>query len=303
MLNENNPLIDQDLPSIFHSADRAARRGQTNYLLATKIRSISIILAAIFGMLAAVSTNFVIVTVVAFVLALAIELYLLDQKPEQAWYDGRALAESAKSIAWRFAVGAAPFNFDDGTEAESSDRLRAELARLLTDAPDISITATSYEAVSEKIRETRRMSLKKRKQIYLDGRIKDQQKWYSDKYEYNRKRAEKWRICLLFLEIVGILVAILMIIEVLRIDLTGIVASVIGVGSSWMAVRQYSSLQRAYAFASHELSIIGDRIIAQLDDESEESWAREAGDAEEAISREHKMWRASRSSFLRLFPV
>jgi hypothetical protein len=49
-------------------------------------------------------------TVVALVGAVIVEIWLLTDRPEQAWYDGRALAESAKTLAWRFAVGSAPFD-------------------------------------------------------------------------------------------------------------------------------------------------------------------------------------------------
>lgn len=37
------------------------------------------------------------------------EVGLRTDEPEERWYDGRALAESAKSLAWRFSVGAMPF--------------------------------------------------------------------------------------------------------------------------------------------------------------------------------------------------
>ncbi|MEU1012302.1 hypothetical protein [Streptomyces sp. NPDC005890] len=65
-----------------------------------------------------------------------------------------------------------------------------------------------------------------------------------------------------------------------------------GAGVAWFAVRQYETLGRAYTFAATELSIIHGRL-SQAD---EDGWAQEEADAEEAISREHTMWRASRGA-------
>jgi len=70
--------------------------------------------------------------------------------------------------------------------------------------------------------------------------------------------------------------------DLFRLD--GKVALVTGAGSG---------LGRAYAFAGNELSLARARLVGVT---TQADWAREAADAEEAISREHTMWRASRSS-------
>jgi hypothetical protein len=46
-----------------------------------------------------------IVGAVAFAAIACLELYLLVRRPEAEWYDGRAVAESAKTPAWRYAIG------------------------------------------------------------------------------------------------------------------------------------------------------------------------------------------------------
>src|SRR5690606_41156173 len=81
---------------------------------------------------------------------------------------------------------------------------------------------------------------------------------------------------------------ILRLLDLFTFDLAGILAAVLGAGSAWLAVRQYETLSRAYTFAATELSVIHERL-AHAD---EESWAGEVADAEEAISREHTMWRS-----------
>jgi hypothetical protein len=69
-------------------------------------------------------------------------------------------------------------------------------------------------------------------------------------------------------------------------------AAALAAGSAWFAVRQYETLGRAYVFAATELSVIHQRLLLA----GEDSWAQEVADAEEAISREHTMWRASRGA-------
>lgn len=50
-----------------------------------------------------------ILSVLCFLSAAAAEVYLLDAHPDREWYDGRAVAESVKTLAWiRGRGGAVP---------------------------------------------------------------------------------------------------------------------------------------------------------------------------------------------------
>lgn len=41
-------------------------------------------------------------SVVAFCTAVVAEVYLLKERPDRTWYEGRAVAESAKTPTWRY---------------------------------------------------------------------------------------------------------------------------------------------------------------------------------------------------------
>ena len=56
---------------------------------------------------------------VAFSAALLAELYLLRRRPDRLWYDGRAAAESAKTLTWRYLVGGNPFGLTEVSEEEA----------------------------------------------------------------------------------------------------------------------------------------------------------------------------------------
>lgn len=297
-MSEDHPeaLSLSSFPGLYQAADEATGQAQKRFLRASRVRLSSAVAAAAFGALTFTVGQGIdfaaALTAVSLVLALLADLWLLSERPERTWYDGRALAESVKTLTWRFAMGAAPFELIE-EPAIVQQRFLAEVAALVRDAPRTSIPAVSTGAVSPALLATRGLSLPKRRQMYLTGRVLDQMDWYSRKSAWNRRRSLLWRTGILAAESLGIIAALLKTVGVITIDLAGVVAAMIGAGAAWLAVKQHESLARAYAYASNELSIIEGRVRT-VDDEA--TWAQEVADAEEAVSREHTMWRASRSS-------
>ena len=53
------------------------------------------------------------VTAACFFLAAVLKVHALTTKAERLWYEARAVAESVKSLAWRYAVGSEPFRVDN----------------------------------------------------------------------------------------------------------------------------------------------------------------------------------------------
>ncbi|WP_214326849.1 DUF4231 domain-containing protein [Nonomuraea sediminis] len=295
--SESTQLTDSSLPGLFQAADQASLAGQRRYLTASRTRLAFVLLAAAGGALSlqAGGTTFDLAaagTAVALTATAFVEIWLLTEKPEQAWYDGRALAESARTVAWRYAVGADPFP-KDGDEAAAATRVIDRLDDLLNDAPPSGIAPSTAPAVSQAMRDLRASPLDGRKSAYIQQRIVQQQDWYSGKARWNQGRARRWGLTLVAVEVLGILTALLRAFGYIRFDLAGIVAAMIGVGVAWLAIKQHDTLARAYAVAANELSIVRSRLELVQD---EQVWAGEASDAEEAISREHTMWRASRRS-------
>ncbi|MFD0382931.1 DUF4231 domain-containing protein [Streptomyces stramineus] len=95
---------------VFQAADTASLAGQRSYMTGTKWRLLLAVLAAA---LAAVDmTTAVAAVLLAFLATVCLEVWMLAERPERAWYDGRALAESTKTLAWRYAVGGEPFSAD-----------------------------------------------------------------------------------------------------------------------------------------------------------------------------------------------
>jgi hypothetical protein len=295
MVSTEPGLVEADLPGLFEAADTASQRGQREYTNFVRLRLLFAVLAAALGAFTWTVAHRVdlaaIATAVALAATAAVEVYLQSAKPEELWYDGRALAESAKSLAWRFSVGALPFA-KSGDETAAERQFIEQLRRLLDDAPSTSITPSQRPMISEPMRALRAEDLAGRKAGYLIGRIVDQQRWYAGKALLNAKRAKGWRLSLLVIELAGICAALAKANGWVTIDIAGVVGAVIAAGAAWIGLKQHATLARAYTFAATELGLAKERLELVRD---EESWAREAADAEEAISREHTMWRASRS--------
>ncbi|GGY94436.1 DUF4231 domain-containing protein [Streptomyces poonensis] len=280
-------LAEDDLPVVFRSSDAASLTGQRSYIRGTKFRLVLAVTAALCG---ALDHQVALMGLVAvFVLTICVEVWLLTGRPEQSWYDGRALAESTKTLAWRFAVGGAPFPADL-SQSEAHRRFQRRLGELLREAPVSSLAPVGSIAVTDAMKTLRARSFADRKQAYLRHRIEDQQQWYTSKAAANVVNARRWRLVLVGVEGLGLAAAVLRLLGLFTFDLAGILAAVLGAGSAWLAVRQHETLGRAYTFAATELSVIHERLTHTDDG----SWAEEVADAEDAISREHTMWRASR---------
>jgi hypothetical protein len=289
-------LTDADLPGLFEAADAASLEGQRRYVTAIRFSLILAVVAAATGVVSwTVGTRGI--DLAAFGTALALigisgtELYVSTVRPADQWYDGRAFAESAKSLAWRYSVGGIPFAKEDDEDAVRR-RFGAQMSKLLEDVPKTSVKPSQRPVVTERMAALRASDLSVRKAVYLESRIEDQQSWYARKAEQNGRLAGRWRIALLVIEALGIIAALVKAFGVVHVDLAGIVAAIIAAGTAWASLRQFSTLARAYTFAAHELAIARDRLtLANV----EEIWAAEVADSEEAVSREHTMWRASRS--------
>lgn len=287
-------LEDAQLPGFFHAADEASLRGQRTALWGNRIRSGGAVAAAIGGAftLAVGSLDlWALVSLIGFVVAFGAELVLGVQPPERKWYLARAGAESVKTLSWRYSVGADPFFLTlPGTEADKLFR-----ARVGQVAKQVSAAVTPPEgdggSPTEAMRALRAAALAQQREVYLRDRTTAQRNWYSRKAKSNARASVAWRSALVGAELVAIALATLRFAGVLDIDIAGVLAAFIGAGAAWLALKQHTTLESAYSLTAAELQ----KQDATLRSADDDEWAEAVADAEEAISREHTMWLASRS--------
>jgi SMODS and SLOG-associating 2TM effector domain 3/SMODS and SLOG-associating 2TM effector domain 1 len=283
-----------DFPALYQSADRESLRAQRSYLRSVRVRLGALIVAALGGALTLTTAGGVQVggglAFLAFASALGAELFLATTSPLTTWYEGRAAAESAKTLAWRYMVRAAPFEVDD---PDIDRRFLAQTYSLLQDLRSLSLGTGEPDAhqITDKMRQVRALEFDERRQVYLADRIADQQHWYSEKARWNDRRARGWVLVSIVLQIAGLVGGAFTMFGWISIDLLGLLAASAGSATAWIEAKQYRNLATAYGIASQELASIATELPTL---NSQELMSAFVSQAEEAISREHTLWRASR---------
>lgn len=287
----------KDLPPLYHAADQSSAQQQARFLTATKFRLGAVVAAAFSGL-------FVwkfgpspvdwagVVGAICFGIALLVEVYVRTSKPERTWYEGRAAAESVKTLCWRYMMDAEPF-IREQQPVEADELFLRQLDDVLDVVKDLEVVAdvTVGAQITDCMRAVRTAPLAERKKIYEQNRVGEQQAWYLQKAQWNRDRANRWSIAMLVVEAVGIVAATLKAVGSIEGDWLGLASAVVAAMSAWLQSKQHQTLATAYAVTALELASVRSRIQHQV---SEADWAKFVSDAEEAFSREHTLWKASR---------
>jgi hypothetical protein len=74
-------------------------------------------------------------------------------------------------------------------------------------------------------------------------------------------------------------------------DLLIFFGAVVAAMAAWLQTKQYRALATAYGITALELASVRTQVQWQQNDND---WAKFVNDAEEAFSREHTLWKASR---------
>ncbi|MER6299163.1 DUF4231 domain-containing protein [Kitasatospora sp. NPDC001539] len=286
------------LPEFFWAADAASLRGQRRAVLLSAWELLLLLAAAATG--SADGEPWAWPAAGAYLGAVVLAVVISRQNPEGLWYQGRAAAESVKTLAWKFAVRADAYRPPPRSLPDAEGLYRYQLARVLgafRDGP-VAVPTGGVEAagITEAMRRLRAQPLAVRREVYLNERIRVQQDWYRGKARYCA-RAGYWAGVLgVLLPALGLVLAVLRALGAFTYDALGTVSAVAASVTAWAQLRQYRPLAAAYALAADELELIRSQL-ARLDVESadaEEIWARLARDAEDAVSREHTTWQARR---------
>ena len=203
-------------------------------------------------------------------------------------YAARAVAESIKTLAWRFASRAEPFDSDDAAaSAEFRNRLKAVVeqnqgvAQLLTEH-------LAESQVTPALAQMRTASLADRLSTYVDSRVRDQLVWYAKKASFNKAMSSRLFALLIGLNIIAVIFALG------KIQFpsepywpTEIFVTAAACLLAWMQAKRYSELAASYALAAHEINFIRERSAHLTTDKEFSSFV---GYAENAFSREHTQW-------------
>jgi hypothetical protein len=283
---------DPRYPPLFTVGDEMAKDAERQYFALSAVLLIAPLVSAALAIL--VGLNAVLPIGVAFVVGLGVSLWLQSRRPDRTWWDGRALAESVKSLAWRYSMGVPPYA-KQANDAAIDDVFRTQYAALVR---DIKIPATRLppgglgEAVTAPMRETRRRSAAERKAEYIKRRLDDQREWYRTRASGNERAARVWMSLITALQGGGLVLVGLALGGALTVNPFGLLAAMISSSAAWLQVGRHQELADAYRAATVDLELIAGTANTV---NGEEDLQKLVEDAEDAMSREHTVWRAKRS--------
>lgn len=176
-------LPREGMPLLYRAADDSALSGQRASLWVTRLRLLALSLVAVASTLSTVvaSRPLLLVVAAAFVAAVGLEVALWAAKPERRWYDGRAAAESLKTLVWRYCVKGEPFSETLGDQAADALFL-SRTEEVLRGLRSVSLSAGDHQPgvqITPEMRAIRQSNLEERINAYDGERVQDQQTWYA----------------------------------------------------------------------------------------------------------------------------
>ena len=290
-----------DYPALFSSTDAASLRAQKTFFRLFGAQLLILLSVSVLGLVVSTVANSIASWLSVFIAALlgtgvVLMWFLRAQRPEKVWFDCRAVAESVKTASWRYMMQVVPFG-SDFDQASTDRKFIEELAAIRMERAGVEkhlagLSAGSRE-ITEFMRQTRTLPLQQRQAIYMRERLQDQKAWYETKASLNRGVSDaslKWVIAI---QLAALILAIL------RIRMPGLhpnpVSLLMTLASSllaWTQAKRHEELAEPYGLAAQELREL-ESLAADVNDQ--QLLERFVTDVEEAISREHTMWRAKRS--------
>lgn len=279
-------------PVLFVGADQASNESQIKFLWLVRIEYLFLIIAAFFSLGWSDSREYYITYAVAFVVPMALMAYRSVKKPEKTWYQARALAESVKTLSWRFAMRAEPFDDDKAVDARRDfhhlikDVLRTNHA--VSDA--LGGLSASGDQLPNEMQTIREFSLDQRKEYYLNNRVSEQRGWYENKGKSNKRAASVWFWISLAAYALGLFFILTRIVDPAQVGwptepLVVFASAAIG----WTQIKKFNELAAAYSLTAQE---IGLTELLIRDARTNAAFSAAINEAELAFSREHTQWSA-----------
>ncbi|MBV4360257.1 DUF4231 domain-containing protein [Pinibacter aurantiacus] len=299
MASTIRPISEQDFTGLYIASDKASKNAQKSYVtVVATVLALTIFASAlaIYNYQCAYSKRLLYtISGISLLISMLLTIILLTKKFEDFWYQGRALAESCKTLSWRFMTCSELFentvplatakqrftNRIDDLGKEFTELNKAMSADLINNA-----------VITQLMLDIRSLSLNDRIKYYIRNRIEDQKLWYSQKASFNLKKYNLWFFLIIATQGLSLASVVFLISNPdSNWNFVGFFTTVSAAFLSWLQLKRHQELKQAYTTASQELN-----IIASLADDisSEQEFSKFVLDSENAISREHTLWLAQR---------
>jgi len=286
----NVKITSDDLPGLYQSANQASLNAQENYFSGLRWYLILLICAAFISYARPSDILGALLSAGLFLITLGILIFIRVQRPDDTWYNGRAVAESVKTRSWRWMMRAEPYEDCDNIEIVSKQFI-TDLKTILDQNRSLSHSLQSTNAakdpISKIMKNVRSSSVADRLAVYISQRVQNQVEWYWHKASFNKRRAQQWFWVSVFLHATAIAMLLYRIKEPALSLPVEVIATAAGAALTWLQAKKHNELNSAYALTAHEIVLIKGESDA-VHDESQLS--EYVINSEAAFSREHTQW-------------
>ncbi len=276
-----------DLPGLHKVAGDISAASQSKYLYLIRGEYLLLFIASVFAMDLSSKSQYYLIYAIVLIGGLATLLVRSFIRPEQSWYRARAVAESVKTSAWRYAMLAHPYHEED------SKRQFLGLLREVVRANKIlsqggSSSHVGNDQITASMEDIRSLPLNRRVAFYMENRVKDQRSWYIRKANSNKRAFIFWVWASGICYVAAIVMAMSHIAfpewKIVPIDpLIVLASSIVG----WVQLKKHSELASTYTLTATEIGIASEDAASLTD---EKSFSDFVNDTELAFSREHTQW-------------
>lgn len=275
-------------PALYRAANDHSIAQQKRFFSVLLTELSLLVVATVLSVLNSPVADFAYAQALVLVLILACAIYLFWAKPDRHWYAARAVAESVKTTAWRYAIRAEPFDVDDDA---ARVLFKVRLGRVLEHSREVAqrfSTNHTDAQITTRMEDLRAANFEERRRLYVDGRVDEQRCWYGYKAKLNDCLG-KWFFGALVIAILASLGLALGRIAHPEVQYwpTDIVVTIVSVLLTWVQSNRFSELAASYTLAAHEIGIVHMDALKLEDDKALSLFV---GDAENAFSREHTQW-------------
>jgi len=292
-------MNDNNYPNYFVAGDTASKKAQFWYIRLFGLDLLLMVFSAILSVYNyQTDESKTIVYIISGILllgAMLISIFLKVKKYEDIWYRGRALAESSKTLTWRFIMTSEYFEnniSDEEADRRFIQRIR-EINNEFSDLNNVlSSTQLNLPIITDEMKRVRNLSLNDKKTYYLNNRIQNQIDWYSSKADDSKFKYDVWFFSIIILQFLA-LISIGFLIKCPSSDFNfvGVFSTIAASGFSWLQVKKYQENKEAYTTANSELNLIKAEGSKNF---SDNEFSEYVLDSENAMSREHTMWLAQK---------
>lgn len=289
-------MIKLDYPNIFKKADSKSLSSQNFFTRFNLGILFLLVLSTVISSIQIDNGWLSIGSSILLVISLILTIWIMYFKPEKTWYDGRAIAESTKSLTWKFITGTKPFGYKLKS-SDAEEKLIKNLKQIIGQKKEffqlIGEEFGEGEQITDSMRKLRKLDFKEKVEYYAINRLEDQKDWYYKKSKENRKNKNLTFFAIITFQVLAIIALILDFYNIIDFTITPLMACMASSFIAWLQLKRFQELTESYGITATELNLIKSKVKHIKDESDFENFV---DDAETAISREHTLWLARRDS-------